>query len=229
MQTLELVVARYDEDLNWLRRVPKRFRITVYNKGTDTPSVPRRRGLEFHAVPDVGHEAYTYLHHLIRRYDDLADITVFAQGKPFDHVPDFHKITHRIAFKQIGVDDFLWLGFIVDQDNADGSLLFQQWARNPEQRPLPLRDFWRALWNEPAPDTVTFYPSAHFAVTSACARKQPLAFYRKALDVAARVPDAAHCFERTWDRVFGVHGIPPEHRRGPFPIYLRAIRRNNAQ
>ena len=30
--SLELVVARYQEELNWLRRVPKTWRITVYDK-----------------------------------------------------------------------------------------------------------------------------------------------------------------------------------------------------
>ncbi len=238
MRTLELVVARHHEDLNWLRRVPKRFRITVYDKGASPLSLPghalsgaatkrpcRRSNLEQITLPNVGREAHTYLHHVIRRYDELSDLTVFAQGKPFDHVPDFHKILHRIAFNRIAIEDFLWLGFIIDRDDADGTRLFQQWSRNPEGRPLPLRAFWKALWNEAAPEEVIFYPSAHFALTADLARRQPPEFYRKALDIAEQLPDAAHCFERTWDRVFGVHGIPPEYRAGPFPIYLRAIQR----
>ncbi|MFH0909189.1 MAG: hypothetical protein V1929_10535 [bacterium] len=33
MTSIELVVARYAEDLSWLRRVPKAARVTVYDKG----------------------------------------------------------------------------------------------------------------------------------------------------------------------------------------------------
>lgn len=228
MQTLELVVARCHEDLNWLRRVPKRFRVTVYNKGLDVPALPRRHGVEVHALPNVGREAHTYLHHLIRRYDSPADITVFAQGKPFDHVPDFHKILHRLAFRKFAITDFCWLGFIIDQDDADGTRLFQQWPKNPQKHPLPLRAFWGSLWNAAPPEAVTFYPSAHFAVTAPCVQRQSLDYYRNARDIAAHLPDAAHCFERVWDRVFHVNGIPPEHQNGPFPIYLRRIRRMSA-
>lgn len=89
MTSLELVVARYAEDLSWLRRVPKTVRVTVYNKGGDT--VP---GM---ALPNVGREAHTYLHHMVTRYDDLAEVTLFCQGKPFDHVPDLHKILRQLA------------------------------------------------------------------------------------------------------------------------------------
>jgi len=60
----ELVVARHREDLNWLRRVPKRFRVTLYDKGGH----PGAR----HPLPNIGREAHTYLHHIVTRYDDLA-------------------------------------------------------------------------------------------------------------------------------------------------------------
>ncbi len=203
---IELVVARFNEDLRWLKRVPPDIRVTVYHKGKE--------------LPNVGREAHTYLHHIVTRYDDLAPVTVFCQGKPFDHVSDFHKI-----LKSLRVDRFQWFGHIIDRDDRTGSLLFQQWSKNEDHRPLPLDDFFRALWEKPAPDFMTFYPGANFAVTAEQICKQPRAFYARALTIAAELPDAAHCFERTWDRVFGVDGIPSDLVKNGVPVYLKPIRR----
>lgn len=222
--TLELVVARYAEDLLWLRRVPRRFRVTVYDKGAEDPVLPQRHHLTRVQIPNRGREEYGYLRHILDRYDDLADITVFSQGKPFDHVPDFHKQLHALAFHQLAVADFHWLGFIIDEDDAEGRLLFQRWACNPEGDTLPMNEFWNELFAEAPPHVKTFYPSAHFAVTAECVRRRPREFYQRALQLSAELPHAGHCFERAWDAVFGVDGIPPDYRLQPKPIYLRKIR-----
>ena len=220
MTSLELVVARHAEDLNWLRRAPKTVRVTVYNKGVDPgPGA---------VLPNIGREAHTYLHHIVERYDDLADVTVFCQGKPFDHVPDLHKVLRKLAGGDLSIDGFLWLGFVIDRDDRTGSLLFQNWTKNADHHPLPLDVFWKALWGEAAADSCVFYPGGNFMVTRDRVRSRPRAFYEKALRISEDLADAAHCFERVWDRVFDVNGIPELHRKGPFPIYFKPIRRLNA-
>jgi HK97 family phage prohead protease len=50
MPPLELVVARHAEDLAWLRRVPREFRITVYDKGDGSSGGIR--------LPNIGREAH---------------------------------------------------------------------------------------------------------------------------------------------------------------------------
>lgn len=216
MTNIEIVVARFNEDLAWLRRVPKSIRFTVYDKGSASPA----------GIPllNVGQEAHTYLHHIVSRYDDLADVTVFCQGKPFDHVPDLHRILRRLASGELRVADFLWLGFIVDRDDAHGTL-FQRWSGNPGKHGLPMLEFWRALFHEPLPDEFVFYPSAHFVVTREQVHKRSLAFYQRALALSMDMPDAAHCFERCWNHVFGVNGVPPEYRQARQPLYLKPIKR----
>ena len=217
MTSLELVVARCTEDLSWLRRVPKSVRATVYNKGGEAgPGTP---------LPNVGREAHTYLHHLVERYDDLADVTAFCQGKPFDHVPDLHKTLRKLASGEMQVDGFLWLGFLIDRDDRTGSLLFQNWTKNAERRPLPLDIFWKSLWGGDPPESCVFYPGGNFIVTRDRVRRQPRAFYEKALRVSEDLADAAHCYERVWDRVFGVNGIPEQYRAAPLPVYFKPIRR----
>lgn len=218
--TVELVVARYRENLNWLRRVPRAIRVRVYDKSGDPPTDGRE------ALPNIGREAHTYLHHLVRQYDQLADLTIFVQGRPFDHAPDLHKRLRALAAGDERVSDFQWFGFLVDCDDRLGARLFQQWSKNPERRPLPMQPFWRAVFGEAeAPETFTFFGGAQFAVTRDRIRCRPIAFYQQALRVAETFPDAAHAFERVWDRVFGVDGIPAALRGQPLPIYLKPIRR----
>ena len=213
----ELVVARHREDLQWLRRIPSNCRATVYDKGGGHPGgIP---------LPNLGREAHSYLHHLVERYDELADVTVFSQGKPFDHAPDFHRLLRGVAAAGVGEENgFRWLGFMIDREDRDGSL-FRNWGRNPDRRPLPLEAFWTRLRGEPPPDEQLFYPGAQFAVTRDRIRTQPRSFYEHARELAGGLPDAAHCFERCWDRIFGVDGIPHQHRNPPFPKYFRPVKR----
>ena len=214
---LELVVARHREDLRWLRRVPRAFRVSVYDKGGDvSDGTP---------LPNIGREAHTYMHHIVTRYADLADLTVFAQGHPFDHVSTFHQVLKALADGAERVDAFRWYGFIVDWDDATGCRLVQTWTKNPDRIPLPLAEVCDALWSAPPPPRTVFFPGAHFAVTAATIRKHPRAFYERALRAASEIPEAAHCFERLWDRVFAVDGIPAELRGRDLPIYLKPIRR----
>ena len=73
---VEIVVAKYEESLKWLYLLP--YPHTIYDKGPMSIAGAVSR-------PNVGREAETWLHHIIDRYDSLADVTVFLQGHPLDH------------------------------------------------------------------------------------------------------------------------------------------------
>jgi hypothetical protein len=81
----ELVIARYNEDISWLKNV-KNKKITVYNKGIDNINIKSIK------LPNVGRESHTYLTHIINNYDNLADTTIFCQGDPFFHSQEFLKL-----------------------------------------------------------------------------------------------------------------------------------------
>lgn len=227
---MDLIVARYHEDLGWLRRVPRGTRVFVYDKGGEP--IPASHGkrstlnVQRTTLNNAGREAHTYLHHLAAHYHDLAEVNVFVQGKPFDHAPDLHKVLRGLAAEGEPAGGFRWLGFLVDRDDRAGSRLFQRWSKNPEARPLHMLNFWEKVFTgEPCPEVFVFFGGAQFVATRAAAHARPRAWYERALAVSAEFPDAAHCFERAWDRVFGVNGIPPALRGREMPIYLKPIRR----
>lgn len=216
--TIDLVVARYQEDLAWLRRVPRAVRRCVYDKGGGTDGAV--------ALPNVGREAHTYLHHIVSGYDQLADLTVFVQGKPFDHVPDLHKRLRAWSEGMAPEYPFTWLGFLVDEDDRTGSRLFQRWSKNPERRPLDMAGFWPAVFAPAScPETFVFFGGANLAVTREAIRRRSRAFYAQARAVAETFPDAAHAFERTWNHVFHAPALPPDLQGRTLPIYLKPIRR----
>jgi len=213
----ELVVSRYNEDLAWLKRVPKEFRITIYDKGDGSSGGT--------PLSNEGREAHTYLHHLTERYDSLADVTVFAQGHPFDHAPDLHKQLKAYADGTDTVADFYWLGFLADTDDPRGRRLFIPWSKNPERRELQLDEFHCELFGEPGPDAYRFFVGAHFAVTRATTQCRPQEFYQRAANLAVQFPLAPHCFERCWDRVFCCDGTVGRLADGQTTAYFKPIRR----
>ena len=221
---IELVVARYEEAVAWTRNVPAAVRVTIYDKGgdLDAASVSRARVVR---LPNLGHEAHTYLQHILDNYDSLAPLTVYCQGHPFDHASDLHHVLRALVAGEREVVAFHWLGFIIDSDDARGRRLFVDWSKNRDGRELRLDLFHQRLFDRPAPEWVRFYPGAQFAVTAACVRAKPREFYARALSLSQSFPDAGHCFERLWDRVFGVEGVDPV-LLGDDPVrYLKPIRR----
>jgi hypothetical protein len=91
----EIVVARYNENLDWLKKIKKSkdLKITVYNKGKDDIDVPCIK------LPNIGRESHTYLYHIINNYDKLADQTIFCQGDSIFHSPDFLDLINKYRKK----------------------------------------------------------------------------------------------------------------------------------
>ena len=221
---IELVVARYNEAVHWTRNVPRAVRVTIYDKGGDLDpgAFPRA---EVHRLPNVGREAHTYVHHILRRGEEVAPVTVFCQGRPFDHASDLHHVLRALCSGQAHVDAFRWLGFIIDTDDARGRRLFVGWSKNEDGRELAVDEFHAALFGAPAPEAIPFYPGGQFAVAAERIRSRPRAFWERALALSQTFPDGAHCFERLWDRVFGVVGVDPALLGGEPCRYLKPVRR----
>lgn len=76
----EIVVTRYDEDLEWTKTVA--HLCTVYNKGpTPVPNYPYNKVIK---TPNISKDIETILRHIILNYGSLAIITFFCQGRIAD-------------------------------------------------------------------------------------------------------------------------------------------------
>jgi hypothetical protein len=85
MNKINLIIARYNENLDWIEYIPKNLNINIiiYNKGLDDISYPSIK------LQNIGRESHTYLYYIIENYDNLADINISTQGDPFIHNPNF--------------------------------------------------------------------------------------------------------------------------------------------
>ena len=82
-----MVLARCNENLDWWFNSSVRKLINrtfVYNKGGPI-TIPNEPSNFIEEMPNAGRESSTYIHHIIKHYDDLGDYTIFLQGNPHDH------------------------------------------------------------------------------------------------------------------------------------------------
>lgn len=158
--SIELVVARYKENIAWLDGLP--WKTTVYSKSSEmeNPSwIPR---------PNIGREAETWLYHIVENYDRLASLTVFLQGNPFDHMDakctealKDHIDRDKMTTKVIGVSK----GHL----HTEGHDAFNH----------PVVAFYKILLDDPVPPQIKFIPGAQYMVPRDVIRARPLKFYQR--------------------------------------------------
>jgi hypothetical protein len=77
---IEIVVARYNEDLSWTNEFPfNRYKYTVYNKGNNE-LFEKKHVTKVIPLENVGKCDHTYMYHIVKNYNHLAPITVFIPG-----------------------------------------------------------------------------------------------------------------------------------------------------
>ena len=201
---IECVVARYAEDVSWTAALC--CPVVVYDKsGAPGP----------HALPNIGRESHTYLHHIVARYPDFADHTAFMQGDPFRHLPpgmdaaglwERMKQNARLGAPFAGL---AWFKLKCDRlgrphDMADPAKA-GSWAGFGKD--IPVGAVYAALFSGPVPETfLTPAPAGLFMVGRERILTRPLGFYKKALALAEADPEDAdntgHAFERLWNVIF---------------------------
>jgi hypothetical protein len=171
--TLRLVVARHQENLDWIRKVPKKWNVSVVTKGVQ--------------VPNTGREASSYLYAMEKYYEDDG-WTMFVQGDPFEHYPPLMKVLEQGSLPL----RFCPLGFRLEESDEDGA---------PWDGGLPVRQYFEDLVG-PWTGNVQFAPGAQFVLPSWLIRGRPkeeLVELRQRVDAD---PLGAWTMERLWFRYF---------------------------
>ena len=177
---IELVLARYKEDISWLNNGIRRdIKVTVYNKsGVEEPGQI--------TLPNIpgSLEDYPYLHHIIENYDKLEDWTWFCQANPFDHVVEFRyvfntfpaSIPRACLSPAPGVHFFVSVG--VPPHQVEGMAYGVDWDKEA-------RDIFSQLFTcvDKLPEKLWFSPSPHFAATRELLHTRTRLFYEKCLEV----------------------------------------------
>jgi hypothetical protein len=153
------------------------------------------------SLPNVGRESHSYLTHIIRNWDDLAEWTVFTQGS-LDRHCDADTFLNSIAIPK-----------------ADGwtPTVHNVWRMSRDQRVLDycgeaqvpwegnMVAFWDRYVRRPWPTSNDFQCGAIFGVSRRRILARSLEEYvdmRRPLTVGNAV-EAGHFCERSWQGVFG--------------------------
>ena len=92
-----IIVARYNENVEWTKQFPN---VIIYNKGIKLDNNYNEVFLN-----NVGREGHTYYKYICDNYDNLAEYTIFLQGRPFDHSPNIiSNLTKYINNKELSID-----------------------------------------------------------------------------------------------------------------------------
>jgi hypothetical protein len=89
----DLVIARHNESLDWVLEVAAEYRVHIYDKGgPPVSSQLRDRAETYVPLRNAGRESDSYLTHMIEYGPGAGEFTVFTQGDPFEHSPDFLRL-----------------------------------------------------------------------------------------------------------------------------------------
>jgi hypothetical protein len=176
---IDIVVARYKENVEWTRAAP--YNVIIYNKGPYLEgSRPR---------PLIGREPMTFLHHIIANWYTLADYTAFVQGNPFDHAPNLPGQLYEFEANPTG---FRHLGEIYLVCDRDG------W---PQHGGLAMGKYADMIGIHS--DTFPFVVGQQFIVSRERIHARPIEFYQKmAATIELEPYEVPWVYERIWELVF---------------------------
>lgn len=214
--SVDLVVARYEEDISWIKRIPENMysRLFIYNKGSDIEFNFTK--IIFNSLPNYGRESHTYLKHVIDNYDNLGDITLFIPGSAL-HREDKRKRLMRIIDHLKNNRESIIIGY-KDKNliNATYNFSIDSYTvtnevnrkKNPESKlhpaeDRPLRKWFDKRFSGEAITCVSF--TGIFAASRDDIHKRPIEFYKSLLDEHSHSnPEVVHYSERLWKNIFSI-------------------------
>ena len=220
----EIVIARYNENLEWLNKLPDVQvidQITIYNKGPPLQTnTINYKNIQVINLPNVGRCDHTYLYHIVNRYDTLADITIFLPGSA--EFQDKWDITKTTLSKAVQTKNSVFHGAIVDNvKKNEYNFQLDKWIASYDKNkeinnesnlypasPRPYGKWFENNYGDLNINFVTY--RGIFAVSKEHVLQHDVSWYQnllKQLEVSSN-PEVGHYIERSWVATF--HPIPKE-------------------
>jgi hypothetical protein len=208
---IEIVVARYNEDLSWLHREPfNQYSNVIYNKGkTSVHPFPMTRDVI--ELENKGREYASYLYHIIRNYNNLANLTVFLPGST-DNCGKESK-ARRLVYEVEKHQDSVFIGTHYNDIVKDLYYFYLDSYAGTDIRndmhqkmtPAPIRPF--GPWYIDKFSYIITQKLCHQGIVSISRRdvlRQPVSYYQSFLDelLVCSNPEVGHYIERSWQAIF---------------------------
>ena len=99
--TIEFIVAHYNESFDYLKYLPCNQKITIYIKGNiDFDITLNKKNIKIIYLKNIGKEYQTYLFHIIKNYENLSKINFFFSASFLnikDRTRNFTKVFNKVA------------------------------------------------------------------------------------------------------------------------------------
>lgn len=199
--SFEIVVARYNEDIQWLTQYLDHGSVIIYNKGEELINIDMR--FKVINLPNLGRETQTYLYHIYTEYNELKDITIFIQGNIDDHI-DMNPYEY--------VNTYLYNSCIIhgvsqnyilykDEDPTNHYEFRIKNYKNCEldEYKFNFGDFFTTHINPNFPQNLCFYKNAIFAMSRKAILSRPRYFYHVLCNLNfSKNGELAHFMEHSW-------------------------------
>jgi len=197
----QIIVARYNENINWLLKY--KDLTTIYNKGPlNIPKI-----FNIINLPNFGREGHTYLYHIISNYDNLADKTLFIQAKIDDHQTFFIEDYFKNDCEFIGKNSRLNINELKKEINHG-----KKWKIEKESGAMRPSIYTPYKWLvdligieiKDLENDFDVIWGANFSVSKNLIHKKPKIFYQNILRYLDyhKNPEEGHFLERCWKLIF---------------------------
>lgn len=217
-RTKTIVISRYHESLEWLRRVklPPEYSIFIYNKGTNSTFYVHPNVKLVIRLPNVGRCDHTYLYHVVTQYTSLGDVVIFLPGccsTPYKFATMKRMIievekTEEGAFPAIErkkdvKQDLYHFGITEWQSTTS-----ENYEANPERKltPANIRPFGEWYTHFFGNQHITVHQLwGIFSISKKDILKHSPSYYQTLLEEFgdSSNSEVGHYFERSWAAVFG--------------------------
>jgi hypothetical protein len=204
---VQIVVARYNEDISWL--LPYKDITVIYNKGEFNQLLNHFNIIN---LKNYGRESHTYLYHIINNYENLTEKIIFFQGKISDHkileIEDYFKNNDFIGkFSELNIDTL--------KNNIEH---YGKWKKDYKNGNMKLSSYTPYDWLtkiigvdlDNNLDISKVVWGANFSLSRNLILNKPKIFYENILryiDFHVN-PEEGHFLERTWYLIFNNNFIP---------------------
>lgn len=170
-----LIVAHYQEKLDWLSLVPNDWQQVVITKGKE--------------MPNEGREAGSYLFALLQLYDNIQDddLIMCLQGDPTPHT----SLTTLSQAWTSNFNEFNWLG---SEHTTDGSGC-------PDHPGLPIAQMYRDFTGRTLTKKLRFASGAQFILPGRLVKSRPKSVYEMLFDTIGK-GQMPWAMERLWEALF---------------------------
>lgn len=205
-KTKQIIIAKYKENASWVKRL-ENIQYIIYDKYDKQalhylPNIPRFPIHRFegvkHAKTPTGRESHTYLYHIIKNYNSLADINIFLQADTIEIDSDALDPLTILFSRDFENIHFLPLNF---------PLIICDKRASPLHTGLPMERIFKRLFQNPCPDFFSYSWGAMFCVTKEYILNRPLSFYEEMMQIIYDEPLSGYVYERLWPTILACHGF----------------------